>query len=129
MTTHGEFNWIELQTHNANQAIAFYQETIGWEFRAEKMPTGGTYWIGLSSGKPVCGVLTLDNNKGNSEPDRWITYVHIDDLDDAISRMQACGGELIRAPWEVPGVGRVAMIRDPGGAEMGWVTPVQQVEK
>ena len=74
-------------------------------------------------------MLTLDNNKGNSEPDRWITYVHIDDLDDAISRMQACGGELIRAPWEVPGVGRVAMIRDPGGAEMGWVTPVQQVEK
>ena len=41
MTTHGEFNWIELQTHNANEAIAFYRETTGWNFRAEKMPTGG----------------------------------------------------------------------------------------
>jgi len=84
----------------------------------------GTYWIGLSSGKPVCGVLTLDNNKGSGQPDRWITYVHVDDLDDAIRRMQTCGGELIKGPWEVPGVGRVAMIRDPGGAEMGWVTPI-----
>lgn len=125
MTTHGEFNWIELQTRNADAALAFYRETIGWQFLAETMPSGGTYWIGLSFGRPVCGVLTLENKKDRSEPDRWITYVHVDDLDDAIAKLQTCGGELIRAAWEVPGVGRVAMIRDPGGAEIGWVTPAQ----
>ena len=36
MTTHGEFNWNELQTRNANTAIAFYQETTGWQFRAKE---------------------------------------------------------------------------------------------
>ncbi|MCG8434465.1 MAG: VOC family protein [Gammaproteobacteria bacterium] len=126
MTTHGEFNWNELQTRHADDAIAFYRATIGWQFRAEKMPSGGTYWIGLSSGKPVCGVLTLENSIGSREPDRWVTYVHVDDLDDAIVRMQNSEGEVLRAPWEVPGVGRVAWIRDPGGAEMGWVTPEKQ---
>ena len=125
MTTHGEFNWIELQTRNADAAVTFYRNTIGWQFRAERMPSGGTYWIGLSYGRPVCGVLTLENNKDIGELDRWITYLHVDDLDDAIAKLQTCGGELIRAPWEVSGVGRVAMIRDPGGAEMGWVTPIQ----
>lgn len=124
MTTHGEFNWNELQTRHIDEAIAFYRETIGWQFQPEKMPSGGTYWIALSSGKPVCGLLSLEISKGNGEPDRWVTYIHVDDLDDAIARMQICGGKLLRAPWDVPGVGRVAMIRDPGGAEVGWVTPV-----
>lgn len=87
------------------------------------MPSGGTYWIGLLSGKPICGLLTLEGTDGNCEPDRWVTYVHVDKLEDTVSRVQACGGEVLRAPWEVPGVGKVAWIRDAGGAEIGWVTP------
>ena len=125
MTVHGEFNWNELQTRDAGKAIAFYRETIGWQFQAEQMPSGGTYWIGLASGKPVCGVLALEGGHHHGESDRWVTYVHVDDLDDAVARLKACGGEVLRRPWEVPGVGRVAMIRDPGGAEVGWVTPAQ----
>jgi predicted enzyme related to lactoylglutathione lyase len=128
MTIHGEFNWNELQTHHADKAIAFYRETIGWQFRAEKMPSGGTYWLGLSSGKPVCGVLTLESSEDTREADRWVTYVHVDDLDDAVNRIKQFGGQVLKAPWLVPGVGRVAWIRDPGGAEIGWVTPVKKVE-
>jgi len=124
MTIHGECNWIELQTSYADEAINFYQNAIGWQFQAEKMPTGGTYWIGLSSGKPVCGVLTLENSERSNEVDRWIIYIHVDDLDDAVSKVKNCGGEVLRAPWKVPGVGRVAMIRDSGGAELGLVKPV-----
>ncbi len=123
MTSHGEFNWNELQTHHAEEVIEFYRETIGWQFRAEKMPSGGTYWIGLSGGKPVCGVLALKASEESRTDDRWVTYVHIDDLDDAISRIRDSGGQVLKTPWVVPGVGRVAWIRDPGGAEIGWVTP------
>lgn len=125
MTFHGEFNWNELQTSRTDEAIAFYQKTIGWEFRAEHMPSGGVYWIGLSSGKPVCGVLTLNGSEGDGALDRWVAYVHVDDIDDAIVRAKGGGGSVIKVPWTVPGVGRVAWIRDPSGAEMGWVTPEQ----
>lgn len=120
MTNHGEFNWNELQTTDANKAVTFFRECIGWQFHAEKMPSGGTYWIGMAGGKPVCGVLTV---KGK-EPDRWIAYVHVDSLDDALAQVTKNGGQVLVAPWDVTGVGRVAMIRDPGGAELGWVTPV-----
>ena len=124
MTRHGEFNWVELQTRDAQKAIDFYSASIGWTFQAEEMPSGGTYWIGMASGKPVCGILTLDDDNGVTDPDRWVVYVHVDDLDDAVARIGDHGGEVLRAPWDVPGVGRVAMIRDPGGSELGWVTPV-----
>lgn len=121
MTSHGEFNWHELQTHNPNEAMAFYGETIGWTFQPEEMPSGDTYWLIMASGKPVGGILTLHDNT----PDRWMTYIHVEGLDDAIERAKSNGATILREPWDVPGVGRVAMIREPGGAEVGWVTPVQ----
>ena len=123
MTHHGEFNWNELQTNQAAEVIQFYRETVGWEFRPEKMPSGGTYWIGVAAGKPVCGVLELTTTNETSEVNRWVTYVHIDNLDRAIDRVESLGGKLIRVPWVVPGVGRIAWIQDPCGAEIGWVTP------
>ena len=128
MSKHGEFNWNELQTSHVDKVLAFYRETIGWEFRAERMPSGGTYWIGLSAGKPVCGVLELEGTDDSRDTDRWVTYVHVDDLDNAINRIESLGGQVLKAPWVVPGVGHVAWIRDPGGAEIGWVTPEIQIE-
>ncbi len=123
MTKHGEFNWNELLTSDASVAIDFYRSSIGWTFRAEQMPSGGTYWLGLADEKPVCGLLTVDCSE--REPvDRWITYVHVDDMDVAINKVSELGGTVLRPPWNVPGVGRVAMIRDPAGAELGWVTPL-----
>ncbi|CAA0114006.1 Putative glyoxylase CFP32 [Halioglobus japonicus] len=123
MTVHGEFNWNELQTYQAEKAIAFYRETVGWEFRAEHMPTGDTYWIAAASGKPVCGILSLEAGTGRDEADRWVSYIHVDDLDIQAKRVLELGGKVLRQPWNVPGVGRIVMVRDPGGAEVGWVTP------
>ncbi len=127
MSRHGEFNWNELQTYHADKAIHFYSDTVGWAFRVERMPTGGTYWIGLSAGKPVCGVLELEGIDEFRDANRWVTYVHIDDLDNAMSRIEGSGGQVIRAPWVVPGVGRIAWVRDPVGAEIGWITPENQI--
>ena len=123
MTNHGEFNWNELQTDKPDAVIQFYRETVGWEFQAEKMPSGGTYWIGTASGIPVCGVLEINSTDEYIKTNRWVTYVHINDLESAINQIESLGGKLIRTPWIVPGVGRVAWVQDPCGAEIGWVTP------
>ena len=123
MTNHGEFNWNELQTDQPDAVIQFYRETVGWEFQAEKMPSGGTYWIGAAAGRPVCGVLEINSTDKSIKTNRWVTYVHINDLESAINQIKSLGGKLIRAPWVVPGVGRVAWVQDPCGAEIGWVTP------
>jgi predicted enzyme related to lactoylglutathione lyase len=29
----------------------------------------------------------------------------------------------MRPPFDVPGVGRIAILREPGGAVVGWMTP------
>ena len=87
------------------------------------MPTGGTYWLALAHGKPVGGILTVDNSA--IESDQWVTYFHLDKIDEMIETAKECGATILRDPWDVPGVGRVSMVREPGGAVVGWVTPVQ----
>ncbi len=123
MTKHGEFNWVELQTQNPDAAIEFYKKAAGWNFIAEAMPTGGTYWLAMLEDTVVCGIWTLDKDSNELTKNRWVTYLHVDDIDGALGQAKSIGAEVLREPWDVPGVGRIAMIRDPGGAEIGWVTP------
>lgn len=121
MTRPGEFNWIELQTRHTKSAIEFYQAAAGWKFKPETMPTGGTYWIAYAAQKPVCGLWTLDDSSDLA--DRWLVFLHVEDLQRAISIASGLGGKVTREPWFVPGIGNIAMIQDPGGAETGLVTP------
>ncbi|MCG8416223.1 MAG: VOC family protein [Pseudomonadales bacterium] len=123
MTKHGEFNWIELQTQNTDAAIEFYKNAAGWRFQSETMPNGGKYWLAMLGEKVVCGIWTLEEGSSELARNRWVIYLHVDDIDSALAQAKSAGAEVLREPWDVPGVGRIAMIRDPGGAEIGWVTP------
>lgn len=123
MTNHGEFNWHELQTRDPERIKKFYAAALGWEFHPERMPSGGTYWLALAHGKPIGGILEVEES-AETNTDRWVTYIHVDRLDEVIERAKQGGASILREPWDVPGVGRVAMIREPGGAYVGWVTPV-----
>ena len=55
--------------------------------------------------------------------ERWVAYLAVDDVDARLKRATAAGAKVIKAPFEVPGVGRMAFIEEPGGAMIGWITP------
>ncbi len=38
----------------------------------------------------------------------------------------AAGATLMKPAFDVPGVGRIAIIKEPGGAGIGWMTPVNR---
>lgn len=45
--------------------------------------------------------------------------LRVDDADEAASKTQELGGEVLLAPIDVPGMGRAAMLRDPQGGVFG----------
>ena len=47
----------------------------------------------------------------------------VTDLSGALARATMEGGQVVREPLEVPGVGRIAIINDNAGNPMGWMTP------
>ena len=47
----------------------------------------------------------------------------VDDIDARIDLAKKGGATLAQEPFDVPGIGRIAMVREPGGALIGWMTP------
>jgi predicted enzyme related to lactoylglutathione lyase len=123
---HGVFWWNELMTRDVEQAKRFYSTTIGWSFEASSTPEGETYWLAKVEGRPtpVAGIFNLTSPKYEGVPECWMAYLAVDDVDKRVAKAVKAGAELMKPIFEVPGVGRIAVLREPGGAGIGWMTPV-----
>jgi hypothetical protein len=121
---HGRFHWNELRTRDAARARRFYETTIGWTFEAMAMDGGKTYWIAMQGGEPVAGLFPLSLPEFDDVPESWIPFLAVDDVDKRVAKAMKAGARLVMPIFDVPGVGRIAMLREPGGAGIGWMTPV-----
>lgn len=122
MWSHGTFYWNELMTHDVEKAKAFYAATIGWSFDAMPMPDG-TYWVAKMGDKPVGGIFPLTGPNFAGVPEGWMSYLAVDDVDARAKKATAAGAKLMRPLFDVLGVGRIAILTEPGGAGVGWMTP------
>ena len=52
-----------------------------------------------------------------------MAYIAVDDVDARMKKAQAAGAQLMRPIFDIPGVGRIAVLEEPGGAGIGWMTP------
>jgi len=121
---HGNFYWNELVTREPEKAKKFYGATIGWTFDAMPMPDG-TYWVAKMGDKAVGGLFTIDGPQWEGVPEHWMSYLAVDDVDARVKKAQAAGAKLMRPIFDVPGVGRIAILTEPGGAGVGWITPAK----
>lgn len=124
MAEHGSIHWSELLTSDVEGAKAFYKTTAGWSFEAMAMPKS-TYWICSAGGKPVAGIMDVAATDNPDAGSRWMTYVAVDDVDKAAEQATAGGGSVAHGPFDIPGVGRIAIVVDPAGAVVGMMTPSQ----
>ena len=122
--SHGHFYWNELMTRDAEKAKKFYGGAIGWTFEAMAMPDG-TYWVAKMGDTAVGGLFPLTGPQFDRVPEGWMSYLAVDDVDARVKKAQATGAKLVRPIFDVPGVGRIAILTEPGGAGIGWMTPTK----
>jgi predicted enzyme related to lactoylglutathione lyase len=123
MWSHGTFHWNEMMTRDVERAKRFYQRCIGWSFDSMPMPDGGTYWCAMQDGKPVAGFFPLNGPEFNGVPEGWMSYLAVDDVDKRVEKATKTGARLMKPIFDVPNVGRIAILTEPGGAGVGWMTP------
>ena len=123
--SHGVFHWNELMTWDVERARRFYALTIGWTFEDHPMPDG-KYWVARMGERYVGGLFQLRKPEFVGVGEAWMPYLAVDDVDARAARATAAGAELMRPLFDVPMVGRIAMLRQPGGAGIGWITPADQ---
>jgi predicted enzyme related to lactoylglutathione lyase len=123
--SHGHFYWNELRTRDAEGAKRFYKETVGWSFEGMRTPDGEDYWVAMQDGKPVAGLFSLTSPRFDDVPESWMSFLAVDDVDKRVAKAMKAGAKLVMPIFNVPNVGRIAMLREPGGAGVGWMTPVK----
>jgi uncharacterized protein len=114
--TQGQFVWYDLMTTDCEAAKTFYRGILGWE-AADSGMADRSYTL-LSVGPTMVGGLMPipdDPRMAGARP-CWTGYIAADDVDAEAERVKAAGGAIHRAPADIPGVGRFAVVADPQGA-------------
>lgn len=128
MEIHGKVWWSELNTSDVKKAVEFYTDVVGYTFDVMPMEDGD-YYLGMVGETPMIGVSDLammPELKGMDS--HWMTYLAVADVDTAARKSADAGGTILRAPWDVPGVGRITLLTDPSGALIGLMTPTTPSE-
>jgi predicted enzyme related to lactoylglutathione lyase len=113
----GKFVWFELVSRDAKKAQAFYGEALGW--KVAPFPMGDVTYEMILAGDTLDTMIGgYAAPKSDRQPSHWISYVSVEDVDAAAKSAAANGGKVVEAPFDAPGVGRMARIADPQGAEL-----------
>ena len=123
MAGHGTFFWNELMTRDPKKARDFYGPMLGWTFDVMPMANGMSYYVCKQAGNPVAGIFEMTGADLAGVPTHWFSYIAVDDVDRRVAAATKAGAKLHRPIFDVPGVGRIAIIEDPVGAHVGWMTP------
>lgn len=123
---HGSFIWYELITPDPDAAKAFYEAVVGWE-----VEPGDNDYPHLKAGDSyVGGFLKLsDEMRSHGARPTWLGYIAVDDVDAAVASIEQHGGKALMPAFNIPDVGRIALVADPQGAPFYVMKPVPPADR
>jgi predicted enzyme related to lactoylglutathione lyase len=112
----GSFCWNELYTHDAARAKAFYAPLFGWRPDDVKISTPPYDYTAYMLGEiRVAGMMQIPSDWGQV-PSHWLVCFAVEDCDAAEKKARSLGAQSVFPPSEFPGIGRLAILKDPQGA-------------
>jgi uncharacterized protein len=109
----GTPTWIDLGIPDVDRAMAFYGPLFGWDFEVGE-PERGRYTQCLLGGRRVAA---LAENPDPQAAHWWNVYLATGDCDATVARVMSAGGTVVVAPFDLMDHGRMAIARDPVGAQ------------
>jgi len=106
-------NYVELPVSDIAAAKSFYEAAFGWSLTG----FGPTYAATLTGDTDIG--LQADAAEATKAP---LPVIEVEDLESALSAVEAAGGKIVRPIFAFPG-GRRFHFLDPSGNEVAAVTP------
>lgn len=117
----GRFVWHELLTSDPQAAGAFYSKVLSWKTQPSGMPD---YTLWVSGKAQAAGLMAQPHSADQSgAPPSWLLYIGTPDVDDTVAAAERLGAKVLKAPADIPNVGRFAVLADPQGAAFALFTP------
>lgn len=111
----GTPTWIDLGVPDLDRALEFYGAVFGWEFEVGP-PEAMRYTVCRLDGRAVAGLAQSDPS---DTAFWWSVYLATDDCDATVRRITDAGGSVVVEPMDVMEQGRMAIVKDPVGAQFG----------
>tara|TARA_B100000900_G_C20505950_1_gene685865 strand:- start:64 stop:408 length:345 start_codon:yes stop_codon:yes gene_type:complete len=108
MNKHHTINYIEFTAENASMIKDFYTAVFGWEFT-----DFGPEYIAFNDGV-LDGGFTIG---GTPKETSTRVILYSDYLEDTLTRVEECGGMIVKPIFSFPG-GRRFHFKDPAGNEL-----------
>ncbi len=106
--------WVELSSTDPTASRAFYAKLFGWKIDVNPDPQYGGYALAKQGNNDVAGIGP--KQPGDPSPTNWGIYFGTKEADATAKKAAAAGGTVIAPPFDVPGQGRMTVLRDPSGA-------------
>ncbi len=117
----GTFAWFSLMTHDTDKSTAFYRDLLQWTTTHYDIPGYGKSLIYSASGMNFGNPVLLDADE--TIPSHWIPYMAVSDTDTSIEQARSLGGFECVPAFDIPTVGRTAVVSDPLGTPFHLFTP------
>jgi predicted enzyme related to lactoylglutathione lyase len=117
----GSLCWNELATRDMTGAAAFYAALFDWTpapFEDSPVP----YTMLMNGETPVGGIYAMPREM-EGVPPHWAPYFAVEDTDETLRRSDELGGTTVAEPDDIPGIGRLAGLRDPQGGTFWILAP------
>jgi uncharacterized protein len=105
--------WVDLSSSDPAGARDYYSKLFGWKVEIAPDPAAGGYALAKLADKDVAGI---GGTQGPDQPSAWMVYIGTKDADETAKKVEAAGGKIIAAPFQVLTSGRMAVFQDPAGA-------------
>lgn len=112
----GEICWRELRTKDLPAAMEFYSKMFGWNLKQTTV-TPMDYKEIIMDNVAHGGMMSMEGDDWGEAPSHWATYIAVDNADETAAKITENGGSIRVPPFDAPGVGRMAMVADPSGAD------------
>lgn len=111
---HGRFTWFECYTNDVERVRVFYSELFGWNIDPMQRSDGSIYQLIKSGQTGIGGLMSLTPDHA-TQP-FWLSYLSVANVDEIARRVVSEGGTRVQEGFDIPGVGRIAVVQDPQGA-------------
>ncbi len=118
--------WIELMSRDPDTSERFYREVVGLSVTTVG-EGAGAYRTLLKDGMPIGGLTgprpDSDVWPSGGPEGHWVSYFGSEDVQAGARKAEDMNGQVLLGPLTLPGVGVVAVLRDPDGATFGLFQP------
>jgi len=108
-------------TRDVPGAKKFYSEVMAW--KAQAWPLDPAYTVCQAGDIPVAGIMEIPADLPAEVPSHWLQYIGTRDVDSVADAAVRAGGSVVKAPSDMAGAGRYAVLKDPQGALFAIIDP------